>query len=75
MTDHTCDERCSKRQTADTLRALGYDLPELRSDAGAMEKMTHERLVQNAKHQAQLDKKVRLCTRTVRLFDNGKYRV
>jgi hypothetical protein len=60
----TCDANCSWKQSPESLRSLGYEIPELRPDAGVPEKMKWQRAVATQKHQAWLDGKTRLCTKT-----------
>ncbi len=63
---HTCNGLCSHRQTADSLRALGVEVAYI-PDAPFLNKSPARDVeLARAKHQAWVDGKIRLCTRTGR---------
>ena len=63
---HVCDENCSWRQTPDSLRALGYELRDLPDNPFTPQIIARNMEFDRVKHQAWLDGKIRLCTRTER---------
>lgn len=71
-TTHTCDNKCSWKQSADDLRALGFEIRSLRSDDPPMKKAEYQNLVSEARYEAAVRGLIRTCTKTDRVWDHKK---
>lgn len=63
---HLCDDRCSHRQTRETLTALGYPVRVVEKVVGSDVVLVEGSSFEDARHAAWADGAIRLCTRTGR---------